>query len=341
MTSATDRLAIRARGLTRRFDDAIALDNFSLDVWEGSIVTLLGPSGCGKTTALRVIAGFEWATGTVDIRGRTVLGEGLFVPPEKRRVGMVFQDYALFPHMTVAGNISYGLGRGDHAQRLRHVVELVGLHGLEDRMPHELSGGQQQRVALGRALAPKPNVILLDEPFSNLDASLRDRVRRELRLILTEARITAVFVTHDQEEALATSDIVAVMRSGRILQADAPAQLYTRPADPWIADFLGEADVMNSTGHRGYADTALGRFKTDLRGPVSVVVRPENVQISIGETPNAVVAHTEFFGHDQLVTAVLADGTRVRSRIGPGPQYVAGQNIRVRAIDARVFPVSS
>lgn len=341
MTSATDQLAIRARGLTRSFGDAVALDNFSLDVWEGSIVTLLGPSGCGKTTALRVIAGFERATGTVDIHGRTVLGDDVFVPPEKRRVGMVFQDYALFPHMTVAGNIAYGLGRGDHSQRIRHVVELVGLHGLEDRMPHELSGGQQQRVALGRALAPRPGVILLDEPFSNLDASLRDRVRRELRLILTEARITAVFVTHDQEEALATSDIVAVMRAGRILQADTPAQLYTGPADAWIADFLGEADVVSSTGHRGYADTALGRFKTDLRGPVTVVVRPENVQISIGETPNAVVAHTEFFGHDQLVTAVLADGTRVRSRIGPRPQYKAGQNIRVRAIDARVFPASS
>ncbi len=338
MTSATEQLAIRARGLTRSYGANQALDNFSLDVWEGSLVTLLGPSGCGKTTALRVIAGFETASGTVEIRGRTVLDGNTFVAPEKRRVGMVFQDYALFPHMTVLGNIRYGLGRGDHGNRLAHVFELVGLQGLEDRMPHELSGGQQQRVALARALAPKPDVILLDEPFSNLDASLRDRVRRELRLILTEARITAVFVTHDQEEALATSDIVAVMRQGRVLQADRPAELYSNPADPWIAEFLGDADVLPATAHRGYAETALGRFKTDLRGPVTVVVRPENVQISIGETPNAVVSSTEFFGHDQLVTLALGGGTRVRSRIGPRPHYRVGQQVRVRAIEARVYP---
>lgn len=339
MISATEQLAIRARGLRRSFGDVAALNDFSLDVWEGSLVTLLGPSGCGKTTALRVIAGFETASGTIDIRGRTVLGSDVFVAPEKRRVGMVFQDYALFPHMTVAANVRYGLGKGDHDRRLDHVFELVGLQGLGDRMPHELSGGQQQRVALARALAPKPDVILLDEPFSNLDASLRERVRRELRLILTEARITAVFVTHDQEEALATSDIVAVMREGRILQADTPAELYTNPANPWIAEFLGDADVLPSTAHRGYAETPLGRFKTDLRGPVAVVVRPENIQISIGETPNAVVANTEFFGHDQLVTVALGGGTRIRARIGPRPQYAPGQQLRVRALDARVFPL--
>ena len=218
------------------------------------------------------------------------------------------------------------------------MLELVGLHGFEDRMPHELSGGQQQRVALARALAPKPDVILLDEPFSNLDASLRDRVRRELRAILTEARITAVFVTHDQEEALATSDIVAVMRDGRILQADTPAELYANPASPWIADFLGEADLLSTTAHRGYAETPLGRFKTELKGPVSVVVRPENVQISMGDTANAVISGTEFFGHDQLVTLALGDGTRIRSRIGPRPNYEVGQQCRVRAVDARVFP---
>jgi iron(III) transport system ATP-binding protein len=338
VTSATDQLAIRARDLVKSYGEAVALDHFSLDVWEGSIVTLLGPSGCGKTTALRVIAGFEPAGGSVEIRGRHVLDDDVFVPPEKRSVGMVFQDYALFPHMTVLGNIRYGLGKGDHTRRLQHVLELVGLHGLEDRMPNQLSGGQQQRVALARALAPKPDVILLDEPFSNLDASLRDRVRRELRTILTEARMTAVFVTHDQEEALATSDIVAVMKEGRVLQADTPVHLYANPASSWIAHFLGEADILPATAHRGYAETSLGRFKTDLKGPVSVIVRPENVQISLGETANAVVSSTEFFGHDQLVTVALGDGTRIRSRIGPRPNYEVGQHCRVRAIDARVFP---
>ena len=341
MTSATDRLAIRARDLRKSYGDAVALDHFSLDVWEGSLLTLLGPSGCGKTTALRVIAGFESATGTVEIRGRSVLDHDLFVQPEQRRVGMVFQDYALFPHMTVLGNIRYGLGKGDHSLRLSHVLELVGLNGLEARMPHELSGGQQQRVALARSLAPKPDVLLLDEPFSNLDASLRDRVRRELRAILTEARITAVFVTHDQEEALATSDMVAVMREGRIVQADTPADLYRNPADPWVADFLGEADTLPTTAHRGFADTPVGRFKTALTGPVLVIIRPENVQISVGETPNAVVANTEFFGHDQLVTLALGGGIRIRSRIGPRPVYRTGEQVRARATDARVYPTTS
>jgi iron(III) transport system ATP-binding protein len=337
MSSATDRLAIRARDLTRYFDDVVALDHFSLDVWESGVVTLLGPSGCGKTTALRVIAGFESARGSIEVHGRTVLDEKTFVPPDKRRVGMVFQDYALFPHMTVASNVGYGLPKGDRAPRVGEVLALVGLSGLEDRMPDELSGGQQQRVALARALAPKPEVILLDEPFSNLDASLRDRVRRELRLILTEARTTAVFVTHDQEEALATSDIVAVMRDGKILQADTPANLYSNPANRWIAEFLGDADVLESEARNGVAETPVGSFKTDLTGKVSVIVRPENIQISLGETSNAVVIGSEFFGHDQLVTVALNQGTSVRARIGPRPIYRSGQACRVRATDARIF----
>jgi iron(III) transport system ATP-binding protein len=337
VTSATDRLAIRARDLTKSFGDAVALDHFSLDVWEGGVVTLLGPSGCGKTTALRVIAGFESGGGSIEIHGRTVLDDHIFIPPEKRKVGMVFQDYALFPHMTVAANVAYGLPKGDRTRRVGSVLEMVGLIGLEHRMPNELSGGQQQRVALARALAPEPEVILLDEPFSNLDAGLRDRVRRELRAILTEARTTAVFVTHDQEEALATSDIVAVMKDGRILQADTPGQLYSNPSDPWIAEFLGDADVIESVARNGRVDTPVGGFDTELDGMVSVIIRPENIQISLGETPNAVVAGSEFFGHDQLVTLALHGGTRVRARLGPRPVYKTGDSCRVRATDARVF----
>jgi len=337
VTSATDHLAIRARDLTKSYSDAVALDHFSLDVWEGGVVTLLGPSGCGKTTALRVIAGFESGGGSIEIHGRKVLDDHVFVPPEKRNVGMVFQDYALFPHMTVASNVSYGLPKGDRTRRVASVLELVGLTGLEGRMPNELSGGQQQRVALARALAPEPEVILLDEPFSNLDASLRDRVRRELRAILAEARTTAVFVTHDQEEALATSDIVAVMKDGRILQADTPAELYSNPADPWVAEFLGDADVIESVARNGRVDTPVGGFDTDLDGKVSVIIRPENLQISLGETPNAVVAGSEFFGHDQLVTLALHGGARVRARLGPRPVYKTGELCRVKATDARVF----
>ncbi len=337
MTSATDRLTIRARGLSKSFGEVAALDDFNLDVWEGGLLTLLGPSGCGKTTALRVIAGFEQAAGTVDIRGRKVLGPSTFVPPEKRQVGMVFQDYALFPHMTVAGNVGYGLGKESDPARIGAALELVGMPGLGSRMPNELSGGQQQRVALARALAPEPDVILLDEPFSNLDANLRERVRREMKTILSEARATAVLVTHDREEALATSDLIAVMYRGRVVQVDSPANLYSKPASPWIADFLGDSDVFETTAHRGYAETELGRFKTDLKGPVVVVVRPEDVQISIGESPNAMVIRSEFFGHDQLVTATIAGGRQVRSRIGPRPFYGLGDRIRVRATRAQVF----
>jgi len=338
VTSATDRLTIRARGLTKSYGDVIALDQFSLDVWEGGLLTLLGPSGCGKTTALRVIAGFEEAIGTVEIRGRRVLGPDVFVQPNKRKVGMVFQDYALFPHMTVHANVAYGIDQKTDSHRVKEVLDLVGLNRLGDRMPNELSGGQQQRVALARALAPNPDVILLDEPFSNLDANLRDRVRRELRSILSESNTTAVLVTHDQEEALATSDLVAVMYRGQVVQVGAPAELYTNPSDPWIADFLGDADVLPSTGHRGYAESEVGRFKTDLKGRVIVVVRPEDVQISIGETPNAEVISSEFFGHDQLVTLALASGRLVRSRIGPRPSYEPGNHVRVRAMHAQVFP---
>jgi len=341
VTSATDRLTIRARGLSKRFGDVAALDNFNLDVWEGSLLTLLGPSGCGKTTALRVIAGFEQSSGTVEIRGRMVQGPEDFVRPEKRRVGMVFQDYALFPHLTVAANIGYGLTKGADPGRVGDALDLVGLTGLGDRMPSELSGGQQQRVALARALAPEPDVILLDEPFSNLDANLRDRVRREMKAILAEAGATAVLVTHDQEEALATSDLVAVMYRGRVIQVDSPAALYSNPADPWVASFLGDSDIIEATAHRGYADTELGRFKTDLKGPVVVVVRPEDVQISIGETPNARVSRSEFFGHDQLITVSFGGDRQVRSRIGPRPIYEPGTHIRVRAIHARVFPARS
>ena len=337
MTSATDRLAIRARDLTRTFDDAVALDGFSLDVWEGTVVTLLGPSGCGKTTALRVIAGFERARGTVEVHGRTVLDDSTFVTPDKRKVGMVFQDYALFPHMTVRKNIAYGLAKGAEHRRIDEVVDLVGLHGLGDRMPNELSGGQQQRVALARALAPRPEVILLDEPFSNLDAALRERVRRELRVILAEARTTAVFVTHDQEEALAGSDIVAVMRDGKVIQADTPSHLYAHPVDEWVATFLGDADVLEATATDGHADTALGRFETPLSGSVAVMIRPEDVQLSVGEAPNATVAQIEFFGHDQLITVAMEDGARVRSRIGSRPDYRIGQRCRVRAINALVY----
>ena len=333
-------ITIRVRNVSKRFDDAVALHDFSLDVWQGDLLSLLGPSGCGKTTALRVIAGFENPdSGQVEIAGREMVGPSEFVPPESRQVGMVFQDYALFPHMTIARNVAYGLPRDQQRdRRVAEVLELVGLSGLAGRLPHELSGGQQQRVALARALAPRPEVVLLDEPFSNLDAGLRERVRREVRAILKEAGTTAVFVTHDQEEALAMSDTVAVMRSGTIVQAAPPDELYLRPVDSWIARFLGDADFVAGVAAAGRVETPVGTFETDLSGPVEVMIRPETVRFDLDPDGTARVVDREFFGHDQLVTLQLEDGQQLRSRTGPIRGLRRDQRVTVRVDEAVTFP---
>jgi iron(III) transport system ATP-binding protein len=336
-------LAIEATGLSKTFGEVAALAGFDLAVEEGQTLTLLGPSGCGKTTALRVIAGFERPdAGLVSVGGLPVAGPGLHIPPERRRVGMVFQDYALFPHMSVAANVSYGLVRdrdGKGLKRVAEVLELVGLSGTEKRLPHELSGGQQQRVALARALAPRPAVILLDEPFSNLDASLRQRVRRELKEILQEARATALFVTHDQEEALSLSDLVAVMREGRVVQVATPPDLYRAPSDPWVAGFLGDADFVSATAAHGQVETAVGTFATEHDGPVLVMFRPERVLVTPHPDGEGIVASREYFGHDQLVTIALTDGSRIRSRLGPAPYLKPGERVAVKIEEATTFSV--
>jgi iron(III) transport system ATP-binding protein len=337
-------VAIEARGLAKRFGEVTALAGFDLEVEEGQTLTLLGPSGCGKTTALRVIAGFERPdVGEVAVGGVEVAGPGLHVPPERRRVGMVFQDYALFPHMSVASNVSYGIATTDGVKRVRarvsEVLELVGLSGTEKRLPNELSGGQQQRVALARALAPGPAVILLDEPFSNLDASLRQRVRREVKAILEEARATALFVTHDQEEALSLSDLVAVMRDGRVVQVASPPELYRVPSDPWVAGFLGDADFISAKASRGLVETVAGTFTTPHEGRVLVMFRPERVLLAAQPDGGAMVVSREFFGHDQLVTVSLGDGTRIRSRLGPTPDLKPGERVAVEIEEATTFPV--
>jgi iron(III) transport system ATP-binding protein len=324
----------------RSFGGSKALDRFTLDVDEGAILCLVGPSGCGKTTALRVLAGFDRPdAGRVEIRGRTVVDGSSFVPPERRSVGMVFQDYALFPHLTVEANIRYGLGPTQR-NRVGEVLELTGLEGMGDRMPHELSGGEQQRVALARALAPRPDAILLDEPFSNLDASLRDRMRREVRRILNDAGTTAVLVTHDQEEALAVADTVAIMRSGTVLQVGTPTEVYQRPADPWVAGFLG--DSVGLTGHvaGGKVSTVLGSFlyRGPLEGPVEVMVRPEWIEPTPDDGGDVTVVDREFYGHDQMLELELPGGTRIISRVGPRPGFRPGDIVRLKVSEAVVFP---
>jgi iron(III) transport system ATP-binding protein len=325
--------AITVRSVGKAFGALRAVDDASLDVEHGSIAALLGPSGSGKTTLLRMIAGFEEPdTGTVEIAGRTVAGPGVFVEPEQRRIGMVFQQGALFPHLTVAGNVGFGTER---KERVAECLELVGLAHRADAYPHELSGGERQRVALARALAPDPEVVLLDEPFAALDAGLRETLRAEVATILREAGATALLVTHDQDEALSLADTVAVLRDGRIVQVGTPEEVYERPASRWVAEFLGEADVLPGTAAEGAAECELGRFAVpaELSGPVDVVVRPESVAIGHGSgargAADGVVVERQFYGHDQLVCVELRSGLRVRSRRLGFPAWHPGDHVKV------------
>lgn len=332
--------AITCVGVSKRFGAVQALDGFDIAIDDGRILSLLGPSGCGKTTALRVIAGFESPDrGAVTIGGRVVVDAQVLTAPEQRRVGMVFQDYALFPHMTVARNVGYGLESGD-SDRVQEVLSLVGLDAMAERMPHELSGGEQQRVALARALAPRPEAVLLDEPFSNLDATLRVRMRRDVRRILKWAGTTAIFVTHDQEEALAMADIVAVMRSGTVVQSGTPKDLYQAPADKWVAGFIGESEFVDGDAGPGRVDTPLGAFPHfgNLRGPVEVMVRPEWIHLDPSDHGAATVIDQEFYGHDQLVVVEFANGRRLRARVSSGPVFAPGDGVDVGVDEVVVFP---
>ncbi|MPZ89899.1 MAG: ATP-binding cassette domain-containing protein [Nitriliruptorales bacterium] len=333
-----DAPAIRVRGAVRHFDGVPAVDGVDLDVRRGQVLALLGPSGCGKTTMLRLLAGFERPiAGAISVDGVQVAGPRTWVPAEARRMGMVFQDYALFSHLDVAGNVAFGLPRPgrlrsrSRAERVREVIDLVGLAGLEDRKPHELSGGQQQRVALARALAPGPPVLLLDEPFSNLDASLRAQVRTELVRILAVTGVTAVLVTHDQEEALSVADDVAVMRRGRILQQATPEVLYHRPHDRSIAAFVGDAEFLPGQSRGERVLTELGELPLHhtAHGPVEVLLRPEALRLVPDPDGRAVVVAREFYGHDQMLALRMDNGRALRARVGPITPLHPGQRCTV------------
>jgi len=312
-----------------------------LTVLSGEFVALLGPSGCGKSTLLRLIAGFEAPdAGEVRIGGHAVTGAS-WVAPEDRRVGMVFQDYALFPHLTVAENVAFGLPaprrglrrRPGADARIAAVLALVGLPELGARFPHELSGGQQQRVALARALAPSPQIVLLDEPFSAIDPLQRGAMREELARILDAAGTTVLLVTHDQEEALALADRVALMRDGAIVQVDAPERLYHEPVDRWSAEFVGTANVLP----RAHA-TALG---VDVSAPgEQVLLRPELVQLACAPGGPGEVVGREFRGHDVMYRVRLTDGTLLWSQRPSNELVPLGSRVHVR-VHAGPVPVFS
>lgn len=347
--SETSRRGVCVESVSVSYDGVnTAVSDVSLDIETGSVVALLGPSGCGKTSLLRAIAGLERPTsGVISIGDRTVSGPDTWVKPERRNIGMVFQDGALFPHLSVADNIAFGLRSRnskmsslDRRNRVDELLRLVELDGLGDRLPETLSGGQQQRVALARSLAPNPSVLLLDEPFSALDAGLRVQVRSKVARILRDVGVTSIFVTHDQDEAFVLGDHVAVMRDGNIEQYGTPDQLYRAPSSPWVAGFVGEANFVDGipVGDGLHASTSIGNIPIAHHrgfkggGAMQVLVRPEEILLTREERVGlhaATVTSIEYYGHDVRYELELATGGRLAARTHPDVLFDPGDAVHI------------
>lgn len=317
-----------------------AVQEISFSAREGEILCLLGPSGCGKTTILRAIAGFEPVrSGQIFLSGQLMSSPDVMTPTENRRVGMVFQEYALFPHLRVQDNIAFGLQqltRSIRAERVQEMLRLTGLEGFEQRYPHELSGGQQQRVALARALVQHPVVLLLDEPFSNLDPDMAGRMRQELHELLRRTKTTTVLVTHDHDEAFAMADRIAVLNQGRLEQFDTPEMIYHMPATPFVADFVGQADFIPGTVSHGMVQTELGEFpdtigcKNDTA--VVVMIRPDDIHLVPTEGARARVLSRQFRGSENLYAVSLPSGQIVHSSQGSTSVYQEGTTVELRVL---------
>jgi iron(III) transport system ATP-binding protein len=332
--------ALHIENMSLSYAQQMVLENFSLHLDDGDIGCLLGASGCGKTTVLRAIAGFETPSkGKISINGNSVFSARENVTPEKRQIGMVFQDYALFPHLNVQDNIGFGLhafSAKEKQNRCLELLALVGLHGLEKSYPHQLSGGQQQRVALARALAPKPKLLLLDEPFSNLDVELRERLGHEVRAILKNTGTTALLVTHDQHEAFAMADKVGVMNAGRILQWAAPYDLYHEPSDRFVADFVGEGVFLTAKMREGQClEFALGKIcradtaHYDVGTDLVVLIRPDDIQHVDASETKAIVRNKTFRGAEFLYTLELPAGEKLLSLVPSHHNHAIGEAIGI------------
>ena len=330
------RIALRCHALAKSFGQRPIVRGISLNVALGDILVLVGPSGCGKTTTLRLVAGFERLDGgTIEIDGQIVADDQRHLPPERRRVGMVFQDYAVFPHLTVGQNVGFALGKGRAAQeRVEELLSFVGLPDYASKMPHELSGGEQQRVSLARALSTEPAVLLLDEPFSNLDATLRMGVRAEVRALLKRVGTTAVFVTHDQEEALSLGDQVGVMRDGRLEQIGPPEMIFHRPQTRFVAEFLGQTVFIPGAVVAAGVETPLGVLPRPpalaVGAKVEVALRPDDVTFEPDESGRARVLSRQFTGMTYVYRLGLPGDVIVQSQQPHEVQVAEGTAVQAR-----------
>ena len=337
---AFENLIIRARSVTKSYGSEIVLSDFNLDVWNGSIVGILGISGSGKTTALRLLAGFDKPdTGIIEMRNRVISSDDTFLPPEERNVGMVFQDYALFPHLNVEKNISFGLSRDEiKSGRLEEVLSMCNLETYRNKFPQELSGGQQQRVSLARALAPKPEVILLDEPFTSLDAHMARDLREEVVSLLRQTETTAIIVTHDQEEALSVCDVVSVLENGSVIQSATPQEIYLNPVSQTVANSVGDPNILKGFSVDGRVETSLGTFVTAYNGALDVSIRPECIELLLDSDGSYVVKECTFYGHDQVISFQNSKGEVFRARSLPNTIYEAGDKVNINISEVTTFP---
>ncbi len=347
-----NKIVLELRQITQAYGHQLVVKDLSLTLQEGEIGCLLGASGCGKTTVLRTIAGFEQLLeGEIFLSGTSVSRSGYLLPPAKRKIGMVFQDYALFPHLTIFDNVAFGL-RGEEKtviiRQVNEALELVGLNNEHSKYPHEISGGQQQRVALARALAPKPHLLLMDEPFSNLDVTLRERLSMEVRDILKEYGSTALFVTHNQNEAFAVADRIGVMYNGEILQWDTAHNLYHQPVSPRIAEFVGEGALIKGiVRDNNQVETGLGLLDgimaadTPVETAVQLLVRPEDIIHDDNSPVKAEVLRRNFRGANILYTLLLRSGDKVQALVPSHCDHQPGEKIGIHP-DVRhlvTFPV--